>query len=157
MPYPTIRIEDKNWEMKARKRKYEEILPVDFLLLREKLGIRRYRKNVKRDEEERKILLDLGLKKIEEKEKDNFISTGYRKRKVKIISVYFFSPSPHLPISPSPHLPIFLSRPLHHLISPSPYSPSFHPTSTQSLAFLDSFAGHGDEDDRDGIFHLDLS
>jgi hypothetical protein len=71
--------------MKARKRKYEEISPVDFLLLREKLGIRRYRKNVKRDEEERKILLDLGLKKIEEKEKDDFISTGYRKRKVKII------------------------------------------------------------------------
>ena len=71
--------------MKARKKKYEEISPVDFLLLREKLGIRRYRKNVKRDEEERKILLDLGLKKIEEKEKDDFISTGYRKRKVKII------------------------------------------------------------------------
>jgi len=71
--------------MKARKRKYEEISPVDFLLLREKLGIRRFRKNVKRDEEERKILLDLGLKKIEEKEKDDFISTGYRKRKVKII------------------------------------------------------------------------
>jgi hypothetical protein len=71
--------------VKARKRKYEEISPVDFLLLREKLGIRRYRKNVKRDEEERKILLDLGLKKIEEKEKDDFISTGYRKRKVKII------------------------------------------------------------------------
>jgi hypothetical protein len=71
--------------VKARKKKYEEISPVDFLLLREKLGIRRYRKNVKRDEEERKILLDLGLKKIEEKEKDDFISTGYRKRKVKII------------------------------------------------------------------------
>jgi len=71
--------------VKARKRKYEEISPVDFLLLREKLGIRRFRKNVKRDEEERKILLDLGLKKIEEKEKDDFISTGYRKRKVKII------------------------------------------------------------------------
>jgi hypothetical protein len=71
--------------VKARKKKYEEISPVDFLLLREKLGIRRYRKNVKRDEEERKILLDLGLKKIEEKEKDDFISIGCRKRKVKII------------------------------------------------------------------------
>ena len=71
--------------MKARKRKYEEISPVDFLLLREQLGLKRYRKSTKRDEEERKILLDLGLKKIEEKEKDDFISTGYRKRKVKII------------------------------------------------------------------------
>jgi len=71
--------------MKVRKKKYEEISPVDFLLLRERLGIGRYRKNVKRDEEERRILLDLGLKKIEEKEKNDFISTGYRKTKVKII------------------------------------------------------------------------
>ena len=71
--------------MKARRKKYEELSPVDFLLLREKLGIRRYKKNTKRDEEERKILLNLGSKKIEEKEKDDFISTGYRKRKVKII------------------------------------------------------------------------
>ena len=71
--------------MKARKKKYEEISPVDFLLLREQLGLKRYRKNVKRDEEERKILLDLGLKKIGEKEKDDFISTGYRKRKVRLI------------------------------------------------------------------------
>ena len=71
--------------MKARKKKYEELSPVDFFLLRDHLGFKRYRKNVKRDEEKRKILLDLGLKKIEEKEKDDFISTGYRKRKVKII------------------------------------------------------------------------
>jgi hypothetical protein len=48
--------------MKARIKKYEEVSPVEFLLLREKYGMRRYRKNVKRDEEERKILLDLGLK-----------------------------------------------------------------------------------------------
>jgi len=71
--------------MKVRKKKYEEISPVDFLLLRERLGIGRYRKNVKRDEEERKILLDLGLKKIEEKEKDDFMLLSYRRRKVNII------------------------------------------------------------------------
>ncbi len=71
--------------MKARMKKYEEVSPVEILLLREKLGIRRYRKNTRRDEEERKILLYLGLKKIEEKEKDDFILTGLRKRKVKII------------------------------------------------------------------------
>jgi hypothetical protein len=71
--------------MKARMKKYEEVSPVEILLLREKLGIRRYRKNTKRDEEERKILLYLGLKKIEEKEKDDFILTGLRKRKVKIV------------------------------------------------------------------------
>jgi hypothetical protein len=72
--------------MKVRTKKYEEVSPVEFLLLREKLGIRRYRKNMKRDEDEKKILLDLALKKIEEKEKDDFILTAYRKRKVRIIS-----------------------------------------------------------------------
>ena len=70
--------------MKKRVKKYEETSPVEFLLLREKLGIKRYRKTAKRDEEKRKILLELGLKKIEEKEKDDFIPLGYRRRKVKI-------------------------------------------------------------------------
>jgi len=69
--------------MKIRMKKYEEGSPVEFLLLRERLGIRRYRKNLKRDEEEQKILLDLGLKKIEEKEKDDFIPLGFRRRRVK--------------------------------------------------------------------------
>jgi hypothetical protein len=70
--------------MKMRMKKYEEVSPVEFLLLRERLGIRRYRKSVTRDEDEKKILLDLALKKIEEKEKDDFILKGYRKRKVNI-------------------------------------------------------------------------
>jgi hypothetical protein len=70
--------------MKKRVKKYEETSPVEFLLLREKLGLKRYRKTAKRDEEKRKILLELGLKKIEEKEKDDFIPLGYRRRKVKI-------------------------------------------------------------------------
>ena len=72
--------------MKVRMKKYEEVSPVEFLLLREELGFKRYRKSVKRDGEERKILLELGLKKMEEKEKSNFIPVGYRRRKVKIIS-----------------------------------------------------------------------
>jgi len=71
--------------MKKRVKKYEETSPVEFLLLREKLGIKRYRKTTKRDEEKRKILLELALKKIEEKEKDDFILLGYRRRKVKIL------------------------------------------------------------------------
>jgi hypothetical protein len=71
--------------MKLRMRKYEEVSPVEFLLLREKMGIGRYRKTIRRNEEERKILLDLGLKKIEEKEKNDFISLGYRRRRVRII------------------------------------------------------------------------
>jgi len=70
--------------MKVRMKKYEEVSPVEFLLLREELGLRKYIKSVKRDEEERKILLELGLKKIEEKEKDDFIPLGYRNTRIKI-------------------------------------------------------------------------
>ncbi len=68
-----------------RVRKYEEASPVEFLLLREKLGLRRYRKRTKRDEEERKILLGLALRKIQEKEKDDFIQLGYRRRRINIL------------------------------------------------------------------------
>ena len=70
--------------MKVKRKKYEDIPPVDFLVLRDALGLKRYRKSTKRDEEEKKILLDLGIKKIEAKEKNDFIPLGYRKRRLKI-------------------------------------------------------------------------
>lgn len=70
--------------MKKRIKPYEDVSPLEFLLLRDKLGLKRYRKKEKRDEEKRKILLELALKKIEEKEKTDFIPLGYRKRKVLI-------------------------------------------------------------------------
>jgi hypothetical protein len=47
--------------MKQRIRKFEEGSPVEFLLLRERLGMKRYRKWLRRDEEKRKILLELGF------------------------------------------------------------------------------------------------
>jgi len=72
--------------MKVRIKKYEEGSPIEFLLLREQLGMGRYRKRSKRYEEKRKLLMELALKKIEEKEKDDFIPVGYRRRKVKILS-----------------------------------------------------------------------
>ena len=70
--------------MKVRTKKYEDISPVEFLVLREKLGLKRYRKTAKREPEKRNILLELGLKKIEEKEKDDFMSVGYKRRKLKV-------------------------------------------------------------------------
>lgn len=70
--------------MKQRIRPYEDVSPVDFLLLRERLGKGRYRKTAKRDDEKRKILLELGLKKMEEKEKDDFTALGFRRRRVVI-------------------------------------------------------------------------
>lgn len=71
--------------MKLRTKKYKDISPVESLILKDRLGLRKYRKSIKRDEEERKILLDLGLKKIEESEKENFIPAGYKRRKLKIL------------------------------------------------------------------------
>lgn len=66
-----------------RGKKYEEKSPVDFLLFGEKLGLKRYRKTVRRDEEKREILLELSLKKIKEKEKGDFVPLGYRRKKLK--------------------------------------------------------------------------
>jgi len=71
--------------VKVRVKKYEDVSPVGLLVLRDSLGLKRYRKSNKRDEEEREILLDLGLKKMEEKEKDDFIPVGYRRRRLKIL------------------------------------------------------------------------
>jgi len=70
--------------MAIKIKKYKEESPADFLVLREKSGLKRYRKTAVRNDEKRKILLDLALKKIEEKEKDDFIVLGFRRRKVKI-------------------------------------------------------------------------
>ncbi|MEW6376265.1 MAG: hypothetical protein AB1502_10825 [Thermodesulfobacteriota bacterium] len=70
--------------MKMRVKKFEDLSPIDFLLLREKAGLRRYRKQIARDAEEREILLDLAIKKIADKEKDDFIPAGYRRRRLRV-------------------------------------------------------------------------
>ena len=70
--------------MKITKKKYGEVSPIEFLLLRDELGFKRYRKQVKRDSEEKEILMDLAIKKMAEKEEDDFIPIGYRRRRVKI-------------------------------------------------------------------------
>jgi len=70
--------------MIRRVKKYEDISSADFLLLREKLGLKRYRKTLMRNAEKRRILLDIALKKIEEKEKEDFIPLGYKQRRLKV-------------------------------------------------------------------------
>jgi len=70
--------------MRQRVKKFKEIPSTEFLILREKLGLRKYRKTTKRAEEKRDILIELALKKISSKEKDDFIRLGPRRRKVKI-------------------------------------------------------------------------
>jgi hypothetical protein len=54
-----------------------------MLLLRDRLGLRKYRKTAKRDPEKRELLLELALKKIKKAERDNYISVGFRKRRVR--------------------------------------------------------------------------
>jgi hypothetical protein len=54
-----------------------------MLLLRDRLGLRKYKKTAKRDPEKKELLLKLALKKIEKAERDNFIPIGFRKRRVR--------------------------------------------------------------------------
>jgi hypothetical protein len=70
--------------MKGKKHTFEEGSPVAFLLLRDELGLKRYRKQVKRDEEERRILIDLGLKKIQENEKNDYLLIDKKRRRLKV-------------------------------------------------------------------------
>lgn len=70
--------------MKVRIKKYKDVSPVELLVLRDRLGLKRYRKSAKRDDGEREIILTLGLKKMEEKEEGDFIPVGFRKRRLKI-------------------------------------------------------------------------
>jgi hypothetical protein len=56
----------------------------EMLLLRDRLGLRKYTKTAKRDPEKRELLLELALKKIQKAERDNFIPVGFRKRRVRV-------------------------------------------------------------------------
>ena len=56
---------------------------IEMLLLRDRLGLRRFRKTAKRDPEKRELLLALALKKIEKAERDNFVQVGFRRRRVR--------------------------------------------------------------------------
>ena len=56
---------------------------IEMLLLRDRLGLRRFRKTAKRDPEKRELLLALALKRIEKAERDNFILVGFRRRRVR--------------------------------------------------------------------------
>lgn len=59
-----------------------KISVTEFLLIRDERGFGKYRKSLKREPEERAILLELALRKIEKAERDNFIPTGFRRRQV---------------------------------------------------------------------------
>lgn len=55
---------------------------IEMLLLRDRLGYRRYRKTAQRDPEKRQLLLALALKRIEKAERGNYIAIGPRRRRL---------------------------------------------------------------------------
>jgi len=69
--------------MSAPEKRRQKASATEMLLLRDRLGLRRYSKTVKRDPEKRELLLELALKKIEKVDRDNYISVGFRKRRVR--------------------------------------------------------------------------
>lgn len=72
--------------MITRKTKFRKDSTTDFLLIRERLGLQKYRKTSKRDPDKNKMLLELALKKIKKAERSNYISVGYRKRRVNFLA-----------------------------------------------------------------------
>jgi len=69
--------------MRPADRPRERTSATEALLLRDRLGLRRFTKTAKRDPEKRELLLELALKKIEKAERDNFIQVGFRRRRVR--------------------------------------------------------------------------
>ncbi|MBP7866439.1 MAG: hypothetical protein KA419_10855 [Acidobacteria bacterium] len=70
--------------MRIRKRTFEETSPVADLLLRQAMGLGRYRHVRPRDPDKERILVNLALRIIAEREKDDFIPLGPRRRRVRI-------------------------------------------------------------------------
>jgi len=70
--------------MKIRKKPFEEGGAAEMLLLREELGLARYRKVRERDPEKRRLLLELALRKMDEAEREDYFPAGFRRRKLKV-------------------------------------------------------------------------
>ena len=69
--------------MKIRRSQFAETSPIEAQLLREKMGLSRYRKTRERDPEKRRILMELALEKIREAERTDYILVGFRRRRLQ--------------------------------------------------------------------------
>ena len=65
---------------------YRSIPVVEFLLAREEIGAGRDRKRRPRDPEERAVLMDLALHKMEKADQNLFVSVGFRRRRIQTAS-----------------------------------------------------------------------
>lgn len=71
--------------MKNRRRIFTEGGAVDIRLLRENLGLAKYRKTRERDPEKRRLLLEIALNKIRQAEVNDYQPRGFRRRRLHII------------------------------------------------------------------------
>ena len=69
--------------MRPARKTRQPTSAIEMLLLRDRLGLQRFKKTAKRDPEKRELLLALALKKIEKAERDNFVQVGFRRRRVR--------------------------------------------------------------------------
>ena len=69
--------------MSPARRARSRTSSVEMLLLRDRLGYKRYRKTAKRDPEKRQLLLEMGLRRIEKAERGNYTLIGPRRRRVR--------------------------------------------------------------------------
>jgi len=72
--------------MSATTRGRKPATSIEMLLLRDRLGCRRFRKTSPRDPEKRQLLLELGLARIRKAERGNFELIGPRKRRLHFSS-----------------------------------------------------------------------
>ncbi len=70
--------------MRVKRRKFEEVSPLEFLLLREELGLKRFRKVKKREPEKREVLIELALERMKKKEENDYQVIGERRRRLKL-------------------------------------------------------------------------
>ncbi len=70
--------------MNAKKSPRKPLSVVESVILRDQAGLSKYRKSGERDPEKRALLLELGLRRIEKAEQDNFFVLGPRRRRVHI-------------------------------------------------------------------------
>lgn len=67
-----------------RSELYREISPLEFLRLRQALGLGRYRKTRPRDPAKWRLLLKMYLTLMEKRERDDYILLAPRRRRVRI-------------------------------------------------------------------------
>ena len=68
--------------MRERVRRFQEVSPIDYLILRERLGFGRYVKIGLRDPKKAAILRELALERMDKAEKDDYLPIAPHRRRL---------------------------------------------------------------------------